>query len=73
MTYTQRIKQLNSKRSRVAVKRAIATSGYTQRDAAKELGVPLSSLSKWLNGKQGMADGRVFRLAEWAGLEVSVS
>jgi len=30
-------------------------------------------LNKWLNNRQGISDARVFALAEWAGLEVSVS
>jgi transcriptional regulator with XRE-family HTH domain len=73
VTYTQRIKQLNSDRTRDGVKSAIAGHGYTQQEAAEELGIPLSSLNKWLNNRQGMSDARVFALAEWVGLEVSVS
>ena len=72
MNYEQRVKQLNSQRSRTAIKEAIARHGYTQLEAAEELEIPLSSLGKWLNGVQGMSDSRVFRLAEWVGMEVSV-
>ena len=73
MTYTERIKRLNSRVARDQVKGCISHYGYTQQEAAEELGIPLSSLNKWLNNRQGMSDARVFALAEWAGLEVSVS
>lgn len=72
MTYDQRLRQLNSKRSRDTIKAAIADMGYTQLEAGEMLGIPLSTLGKWLNNRQSMCDRNVFEVAKLCGQEVSV-
>lgn len=72
MNYNQRLKQLNSKANRKEVKRRIRYMGYTQMEIAERMEIPLSTLGKWLNNRQGMSPDRVFALAEWAGLETKI-